>query len=176
MTSLARIDDLAGLGLDAIESRITDAEARGAQAFRELAALVAEVYGRELWRDAGHGNFVEWCEARGRKKSWGYQLVEAAKFSAVAENEHQARELAKAERERIKAMGAEAAVAEAKQAARRDRGALRALEAAVAVRKIGKALRKCLALCGNADVPDWFEQHLQECADYCRDQDAAEAA
>lgn len=106
MTSLIPRNELASLDLSAIEARIDNAEASGAHAFRHLAELVAAVYHRELWRQARIPvgvesserrpckSFAEWCEVcREKAKTWGYQLVQAHAFSAIAENEAQAREL-----------------------------------------------------------------------------------
>lgn len=107
MNALTRANDLDSLDLRAIESRIDEALREGETAFQALAALVSAVYHRELWRQATVPvgpetderrpckNFVEWVKVcRERKKDWGYQLVKAHAFSAIAENEAQARELA----------------------------------------------------------------------------------
>jgi hypothetical protein len=112
MTALTKAATLAAASLADVEAKIDQAEARGRVAFRELALLVAEVYHLELWRQAtvptgavGEKeerlhvprpckSFVEWCTVcREKKKDWGYQLVAAAAYSAIAENEAQAREL-----------------------------------------------------------------------------------
>lgn len=95
------------------EQQIDDATARGEAAWRDLAMAVAAVYHGELWRQATVPtgaveqnelrlhvprpckSFVEWCEVcREKSKSWGYDLLNAAAFSTVVENVHQARELA----------------------------------------------------------------------------------
>lgn len=102
MSALVKING----NLADIEKAIDDAELRGVRAWADLARLVAAVYHGELWRQAkvpiGRGtkekrpceSFVEWIVVcREKQKSWGYQLVKAAAFSAVAENEKQAREL-----------------------------------------------------------------------------------
>lgn len=106
MTALVRTSDPEHLDLSAIEPRIDDAVRRGEEAFHDLAALVATVYRRDLWRQATVPigpeteerrpckSFVEWVRVcREKKKDWGYHLVKAHAFSTIVENEAQAREL-----------------------------------------------------------------------------------
>lgn len=95
------------LSLADVEAEIDDAEARGQDAWRDLARSVALVHSANLWSQATVPiatetderrpckSFAEWCEVcREKKKTWGYQLLNAHAFSSVASNERQARELA----------------------------------------------------------------------------------
>lgn len=77
--------------------------AKGKLTFFEVGNALAEIMEEQLYKQRGFGSFAEYCEVKwGFKKSYAYQLVNAAalskespELSTIVENPAQAREIAK---------------------------------------------------------------------------------